>query len=177
MKRPFYDIMHSRGAAPIWRGLLAPFGVALLAALVLLPAPGCRAAAPEATPPPSVEAMSQANSADFDAFAKLCGPELLEAVQERNYRKFVARFSSAFDSKEREKSFPALCLRIGKIIKSEYIGHLNREVLQTYLWKVTVERTEKAGNGETRMATFDRLLQITLVKVDGKFQIVEFQFN
>ncbi len=177
MKRPFYDMIHSRQAAPVRRGLLPHFGVALLTALVLLPAVGCRAAAPVDTPPPSVETPSPAGRAEFDAFARLCGPELIAAVKEQNYRKFVARFASALDSKEREKSFPALCFRIGKIIKSEYIGHLDREVLQTYLWKVTVEQTIKAGNGETRTATFDRLLQFTLVKADGKFQIVEFQFN
>lgn len=177
MMRPFYDVIHPREAAPVWRGLFPHFGVALLTALVLLPAIGCRAAVPVDAPPPSAETPSQAGRADFDAFARLCGPELIEAVKEQNYRKFVARFASAFDSKEREKSFPALCFRIGKIIKSEYIGHLDREVLQTYLWKVTVEQTVKTGNGETRTATFDRLLQFTLVKADGKFQIVEFQFN
>ncbi len=177
MKRPFYVKLQRHEIAPPRQRFFSPFGAALLSAVIFFPTFGCPAAVAESAPPPSVQGPDDAAKAEFDTVARTYGIELIEAVKEQNYRKFVARFASAYDSKEREKSFPALCFRIGKIIKSEYIGHLNREALQTYLWKVTVERSIDAGNGETRMATFDRLMQFTLVKADGKFQIVEFQFN
>ncbi len=178
MKKPFCANALSRAAFAVRRGRFTRIGIPALAVVALAQLAGCRSAtAPDHLPPPAVQAPGEAGKAEFAAVAQAYGKELLDAVGEQDYRKFVTHFAAAFDTKEREKGFPASCSKIGKIIKSEYIGNLDRELLQTYLWRVAVEKAVKEKNGEARTATFDRLMQITLLKADGKFQIVDFQFN
>ncbi len=149
---------------------------AAFAAAALLPLIGCKSVDPPSTAPPSE--LNEQDSAAMTAAAQTYSAEILDALKSGNYAQFIRNFAPALQKQQgREKAFPEMSRKLGDIQGNAYLGRLDRQIFHTYLWKVQVLRPVKEADGKTTEKSFDLLMRITLAKLDGKYQIIDFQFN
>ncbi len=100
--------------------------------------------------------------------ARARGEIMLKAVQTKDYAGFTRYFPDKIKQQFPKKAFDQFDAYIGKLEKWEYLTELTNPVMTTYLWKVAVTRKDAKG----APIRIDMLFQLSMMKENGKYQIV-----
>ena len=105
------------------------------------------------------------------------GEEILAGFQSGNYEATVRHFPEELKQRLTGKVFSETCKGLGRIVRYEFLTELQTPLINSYLWKVTVERAAQSEKHAGKVITGDLLFSLRIIKKDGRYQIAACGFN
>jgi len=141
----------------------------LLLAVAIITAAACQSVNDDANPSPDAAAPTKStmDEATKRAEADRILGELLAGMAEQDYTKFIAchipERRTQINREQFLKMAQAIANDLGEYQQREYLGRLDKQILDIFLWKARFSKTDE-----------DALLRLMLGEVDGRYQVFSF---
>ncbi len=145
-------------------------------AAMVLPLAGCKTGGEEAAVSPPAP-MTQSEQEEVRKLGIGYGEEILAGFQSGNYEATVRHFPEELKQRLTGKVFSETCKGLGRIVRYEFLTELQTPLINSYLWKVTVERAAQSEKHAGKVITGDLLFSLRIIKKDGRYQIAACGFN
>ena len=145
-------------------------------AVLVLPLAGCKTG-DDAAAVPLPAPMTQSEQEEVRQLGIRYGEEILAGFQSGNYEAAVRHFPEELKQRLTKKVFAETCRGLGTIVRYEFLTELRTPLINSYLWKVTVERKAQSEKHAGKVIAGDLLFSLRIIKKDGRYQIAACGFN
>ncbi len=152
------------------------FAAVAASAVVVLPLAGCKTGGDAAAVSPPAP-MTQSEQEEVRKLGISYGEEILAGFQSGNYEAAVRHLPAEIKQRLTKQVFADTCKGLGTIVRYEFLTELRTPLINSYLWKVSVEREAQSEKHAGKVIAGDLLFSLRIIKKDGHYQIAACGFN